>query len=134
MRTLIVEDDLASQMLLKKFFSTLGVVVVAENGEEGVAAFLNSLENSTPFDLICLDIMMPIMDGQSALKLIRQIEIEKGIPVEQQIRVIMTTALDDPENIRESYVEGSATSYITKPVNFLMLKMLLQQLGFSFRS
>jgi len=134
MRTLIVEDDLASQMLLNKFFSTFGVVVVAENGEEGVAAFLNSLENSTPFDLICLDIMMPIMDGQSALKLIRQIEIEKGIPVEQQIRVIMTTALDDPENIRESYVEGSATSYITKPVNFLMLKMLLQQLGFSLRS
>jgi two-component system chemotaxis response regulator CheY len=92
---------------------------------------LESIEKNSPFDLICLDIMMPIMDGQTALKRIRAIEIEKKIPVENHIKVIMTTALDDPTNIRDSYVDGNATSYITKPVNILMLKQLLQQLGFT---
>lgn len=63
MKILIVEDDFYSRKILKKFLTAYGEVDIAINGEEAVAAFKLAWEENQPYDLITLDIMMPIMDG-----------------------------------------------------------------------
>ena len=69
------------------------------------------------------------MDGQTALRKIREIERERGISPSQEVKVIMTTALDDPKNVVEAYYKGGATSYVPKPIDKHMLLHLLKNLG-----
>ena len=72
MLILIAEDDQISRKILSLHLSSFGQVTVTENGGEAVEAVRESLENSRKgYDLICLDIMMPEMDGQEALRQIR---------------------------------------------------------------
>jgi two-component system, chemotaxis family, chemotaxis protein CheY len=63
MRCLIVEDDFVGRKLMQKYLSDYGECDVAVDGEEAVEAFRQAVENETPYDLICLDIMMPNMNG-----------------------------------------------------------------------
>lgn len=129
MKALVVEDDFASRKLLQKILSPFGEVDIAVNGVEAIDAFSKSMEEGTPYDLICMDIMMPMMDGQAALKRIRSIEREKNIAPAQETKVIMTTALDDPKNVVEAYYKGGATSYVPKPIDKQMLLHLLKNLN-----
>ena len=126
MRFLVVEDDFASRKLLQKILSPYGEVDIAVNGLEAIEAFTHSLNEYPPYDLICMDIMMPEMDGQAALRRIRSIEKERGIASNREIKVIMTTALDDPKNVVEAYYKGGATSYVPKPIEKHMLLHLLR--------
>lgn len=129
MKALVVEDDFASRKLLQKILSPYGEVDIAVNGVEAIEAFSRSLEDGEPYDLICMDIMMPEMDGQTALKRIRAFEREKNIAPVDEAKVIMTTALDDPKNVVEAYYKGGATSYVPKPIDKQMLLHLLKNLG-----
>jgi len=78
MRALIVEDDFTSQLLLQTFISKYGECHVAVNGKEAVAAFRASLANGQPYDVICMDVMMPEMDGRTAISEIRALEEAGG--------------------------------------------------------
>jgi len=129
MKALVVEDDFASRKLLQKILSPYAEVDIAVNGVEAIEAFARSLDDGTPYDLICMDIMMPEMDGQAALKRIRSIERDKAIPPAQEAKVIMTSALDDPKNVVEAYYKGGATSYVPKPIDKQMLLHLLKNLN-----
>ena len=75
---LIVDDDPACRRLLKHFLSPYGHCDLAFDGREAIAAVRIAMDNESPYDLICLDIMMPEMDGQTALREIRGLEEEKG--------------------------------------------------------
>ncbi len=129
MRFLIVEDDFTSRKYFQKMLAPYGECDLAVNGQEAVEAFVQALSEDRPYDLITMDIMMPVMDGQEALKLIRQAERTRGIKDAGETRVIMTTALDDPRNVVEAYYRGGATSYLTKPVDRSQFLSLLQNLG-----
>ena len=63
MRILIAEDDFASRKLLLKFMSEYGECDVTVDGMEAIDAYLMSLEEKEPYDLICLDVMMPVISG-----------------------------------------------------------------------
>jgi two-component system chemotaxis response regulator CheY len=89
MRILIAEDDFASRRVILKFLSVYGECDVTVDGMEAIDAFQMALDENEPYDLICLDIMMPIMDGYQSLKNIREIEEERNIPEEKKVKVII---------------------------------------------
>ena len=92
MKILIVEDDFISRKLMQKFLDPYGETDVAVNGEEALDAFQMAWKEDSPYDLICLDIMMPQKDGQEVLRTIRAIETGKGLEGEKSAKILMTTA------------------------------------------
>ena len=116
MRILIAEDETASQVLIKTILSPYGECECVDNGEKAVAAYENSLKTQNPYDLVILDIMMPVMDGQEALKQIRTLEKETGIAKSGQIKIVMLTALGDQGNVIKAFFKGQASEYIVKPI------------------
>ncbi len=115
MKTLIVEDDFVSRKLVQKTLESFGDVDLATNGDEALTAFKEALDEKTPYDLICLDIMLPGKDGHEVLKQVRAIESEKGIHGLDGVKVIMTTALGDQKNLFGSFREG-CEAYLVKPI------------------
>jgi len=128
LKMLVVEDDFPSCEVLKEYLSEYGDCTTAANGSEGVQAFKQALAAGTPYDLVCLDIMMPEMDGHEALKTIRQIEQAQGIFEPSGVSVIMTTAKDRSRDMIRAFDEGCA-SYIIKPVDQEKLRAEMQKLN-----
>ena len=120
MRTLIVEDDFTSRLLLQTFLSRYGECHVAVNGKEAVEIFRMAQQNGNRYDLICMDIMMPEMDGQSAVLAIRALEEGAGIFSSAGAKIIMVTALDDVKNVVASF-KGLCDAYVFKPVDTAQL-------------
>ena len=116
MRMLIAEDDFIARYVLNEMLAEYGHCDVVVDGVEAVQAFRIAAEGKKPYTIIFLDIMMPNMDGIEALKRIRSIEKESGILPGQQVKVIMTTALDDPKTVISAYYQGGADSYLVKPI------------------
>lgn len=101
-KILIVDDEERMRKLLKDFLSNKGYMVVeAQNGEEAVDIFLNSKDIS----LIILDVMMPVMDGWEACKLIRDYS---------KVPIIMLTAKSEEKDELKGFELG-VDEYITKP-------------------
>ena len=129
MRILIAEDDFASRKAILKFLSAYGECDVTVDGMEAIDAFMMALEEEDPYDLICLDVMMPVTDGYQALKNIRDIEREHNVDPADQARVIMTTALNEEKNVKKAFELG-CTVYCAKPIDLEKLKDMLEKLGF----
>ena len=127
MRTLIVEDDFTSRLLLQAFLSRYGECHVAINGKEAVEAFRLSLKNGRRYNLVCMDIMMPEMDGQEAVREIRALEERVGILSTSGARIMMITALDDVKNVVTSF-KALCDAYVFKPVDTAQLLNQLKSL------
>jgi len=128
MRSLVVEDDLTSRRVLQRFMSDYGPCEVAVTGTEALQAFRKSVEEKQRFDVICLDIRLPEMDGQEVLKEIRRLESEKGILGLDGAKVIMTTALKDSQNVIPAF-RSQCDAYLVKPFDRQKLTHELETLG-----
>jgi two-component system, chemotaxis family, chemotaxis protein CheY len=129
MRCLIVEDNEMAREGLKFFLADHAEIEVAVNGREAVTQFQLALSQQNPFDLVLLDIIMPEMDGQQALKLIRFAEQHDLTPDRKKAVIIMTTALNSPENMEEALWEGDCTDYLVKPIVRADLMAMLRRYG-----
>ena len=116
MKILLAEDDFVTRKFMVNFLSKYGECDVTVDGMEAVDAFMMALEDDEPYDLVCLDIMMPVMDGYQALVAIRKLEKEKNVPEEKAVKVIMTTALNEERNVKMAFELG-CTIYSGKPIN-----------------
>jgi two-component system chemotaxis response regulator CheY len=116
MRTLIVEDDFTSRLLLQAFLSQFGECHIAVNGVEAVAAFRAAQKSGQSYDLICMDIMMPEMDGQTAVKEIRTLEEAEGTLSTNGVKIIMTTAVDDVKSVVMCF-KSLCDAYLFKPID-----------------
>lgn len=125
MKILIVEDDFISRKLLHNFLSALGDIDVAISGQEAVDAVGMAIDGNQPYALICMDIMMPGVDGLQALRKIRQMEAQHGFTPENRARVIMTSALSNKESVVAA-ARASCDGYIIKPIT---RSRLLDELG-----
>ena len=128
MRILIAEDDFASRLFMKKFLSKYGECDVVSDGIEAVDSYLNSIKEKNIYDLICLDIMMPRLDGMKALKIIRDIEKQMEKEIAKKVKIIMTTAINDKETVLNAYDTG-CEAYAWKPIETDKFIIVMKELG-----
>lgn len=109
-KILVVDDEPGMVMVVSKFLKHNGYeVITAQDGLECIS----KSETDLP-DLILLDMVMPNMDGQTALVKLGASDKTKDIPV------IMVTALSDEKNI-SSAQKGGAVEYVVKPFDYTVL-------------
>ena len=128
MKILLAEDDFVTRKFMTNFLSKYGECDVTVDGMEAVDAFMMALEDDAPYDLVCLDVMMPVMDGYQALVGIRNLEKERNIPEEKAAKIIMTTALNNEKNVKMAF-ELACTIYSGKPINQERFEQALKKLG-----
>ena len=128
MKILIAEDDRVSRTLIGKFLQKYGECDFVVDGLEALDAFLMALRDQEPYDLICLDIMMPKADGISTLKAIRDLEESHGIEKENRVKIIMTTALAEAQLVKQAFSYG-CEAYATKPIDIEKLTQVMRKLG-----
>ena len=128
MKILMAEDDFVTRKFMVCFLSKYGECDVTVDGMEAVDAFMMALEDGEPYDLVCLDIMMPVMDGYQALMGIRNLEKDRGIPEDKRSKVIMTTALNDEKNVKMAFELG-CTIYSGKPIDKERFEQAMKKLG-----
>lgn len=128
MKSLIVEDDFTTRLLMQKFLAPYGESHVAINGEEAIAVFTSAINSGEPYQLVCLDIMMPEMNGHVVLQEIRAIEENREIMLGDGAKVIMTTALGDMDN-KLAAVNEACDAYLVKPIDRKKLLDLIQSFG-----
>ena len=128
MRILIAEDNPINCQLMLKHLGIVGDCEVAEDGAIAVELFRQALEQGQLYDLICMDVMMPNMDGHEAVAQIRRLEQEQGITDAHRAKVIMTTAVDSASSFQIAETCG-ANGYLIKPVRKLQLYDELEKLS-----
>lgn len=112
-RILIVEDDVRNVYALTSIFETHGAsVTIARNGLEALKAIDEGQRQGagSPFDLVLMDVMMPEMDGLTAVREIRSRPGLKGLPI------IMLTAKAMPQDQQQS-IDAGANDYLAKPLD-----------------
>jgi len=128
MRALIVEDDFTSRLVMQRFLSRYGECHVAVNGKEAVQAFQAAADSGQAYDLVCMDIMMPEMDGKEALRKLRAIEEARGILSTSGAKVIMTTAVNGLRDVSACYSE-LCDAYLVKPIDLGELREHIEAYG-----
>jgi len=128
LRTMIVEDEFTSRKILSRMLAPLGPCDVAMDGKEALEAFSTALREGSPYDVMCLDIGMPDMNGHDVLKRIREMEEEAGLGGFDRVKIIMTTASDDRANIMGAF-RSECDAYLIKPIEASRLLSTLSALG-----
>jgi len=113
LRVLAAEDNPTNQIVLKTLLGQVGIHPhVVSNGQEALDAFMASA-----WDLVLMDIQMPVMDGLTALEKIRQAEHQRGSP---RTPVIALTANAMPHHQAE-YMAAGMDGIVAKPIDFANL-------------
>lgn len=128
MKCLIVEDDKVCSLAVEKMISRYGSFDTVVNGKEAVDLFRQALESDCSYGLVLMDIMMPEVDGLQAVRAIRALEASMNVPVKHRVKIVMTTALDDPRTIMKALYESDADSYLIKPIRLQKLEEELRAL------
>jgi two-component system chemotaxis response regulator CheY len=127
MNILIVEDDFVSRKFMVKFLSKYGNCQTAEDGEMAIRMYQQAQEDKRPYDLICMDIVMPKLDGYETLGQIRAYEKEVGIPAGREVKVIMTSGMDASKQVTKAFELG-CVAYATKPIDMVKFNNILREL------
>ena len=128
MKSLIVEDDFTNRMILKGILSPYGECDTVVDGNEAIQAVAMALGEKKPYGLICMDIMMPNMDGLTAIEKIREVEEKNDIRQSNRSVIIMTTSRAESDDVKNAIKAGAAW-YLVKPVDGKMLLGKLRELS-----
>lgn len=129
MKMLIVDDDLSNRMILLHMLRSYGDYDIAVNGKEALQCFITAHKSETPYDVIFLDIMMPDMDGHETLKEIRVWEDKNLGPDADTTKVVMVSALSNPDNVLASFKEG-CEYYLVKPISKQQVTDIMAKMGY----
>lgn len=106
-RVLVVEDNEINQLLIRTMLLKSGYDVdIAENGREAVDAVTRG-----PYDLVLMDVQMPVMDGVTATRRIREMPAPTG-----SIPIVAVTA-NAMKGDREAYLNAGMNDYVSKPID-----------------
>ena len=117
MKALIVEDEFMARNLLNAMLMEYGPCNIAINFQEVMTAITLAYDMDKPYDLICLDIFLESgPNGLEILNAIRQVEVTRHIYGHDRVKIIMTTANNDPKDILNAFSRGECDAYMVKPI------------------
>lgn len=115
LNVLVVDDTATNRQILSVFLKKLGHKIdMAEDGAKAVERFAENF-----YDLVIMDVMMPVMDGYEATRRIKAICADRWVPV------IFLSALDKDENLVTG-LDAGGDDYMPKPINFTILEAKLR--------
>ncbi|GAO52066.1 hypothetical protein SAICODRAFT_68711 [Saitoella complicata NRRL Y-17804] len=121
---MIVEDNRINMMILGNLLRKLGVAYV--EAENGAVAVQRLQEHPTGFDLVLMDIQMPVLNGCAATAAIRTIEATRAIPPAKRAHIVAMTGLSAP-NEKVNAFEAGVDAFHTKPVSIKTLKTIIEE-------
>lgn len=124
-----MEDDMVSRKFLSKYLSRYGDCDLVVDGLEAIDAYLLAMKVGLAYDLICLDVMMPKIDGIRVLKTIRDLERQHQVPEMEASKIIMTTVLGETEIVKSAFDYG-CNAYASKPIDMTKMTEVLIKIGF----
>jgi len=125
----VVDDESVSRKVLRKALEAFGQCEEAEDGREATAAFKQAWDDSSPFDLMMLDLSMPDMDGREVIHHIRGLEKDMKVPDQQQTKIVMVTSHSEEDTVLACLSAG-CNDFIVKPFEQETLFEKLAKLGF----
>ena len=128
MKILIADDNRTALLLLESYLMVYGACELVEDGMKAVLAVGEALRKGQPYNLICLDINMPNMDGKKALLQIRRLEKDAGIQLGDGAKIIMTTVSKEAVDVLGSFA-ANCEAYLVKPITREELVNQLKTLG-----
>jgi two-component system chemotaxis response regulator CheY len=129
LRILLADVSMTSRLALERILAGYGHCDSAEDGMDALKVFTLALELGHPYDLVCIDLMLPRVGGIDAIKMMRRIEREMGVLKADAVKVIVITAVDNPAYIFEACYRGGANAYLYKPVDRLKLIAEMEKMG-----
>ena len=121
---LVAEDNPLNSEIMTQIMKINGAsVVIAPNGQEAVNTFKSNKEGT--FDLILMDIQMPVMNGYEAARAIRALSNDNR-PDASSIPIIAVTANAFTDDIREALLSGM-NAHISKPINVNAMKITVSK-------
>jgi len=124
MKTLIVDDCALSRQLLIICIEDYSDIDFATNGKEAINKVKQAIEQKENYNLICMDLNMPVMDGHETMQAIREMEVVSGL---SRAKLFMITASSCPDDMIKAITEGECDDYIMKPVMRKAIRKLLQK-------
>lgn len=129
MRILVVDDDRLNRRYMVNFLKAYGTCDEVGDGLAAVGAYRSALEEGEPYGLLCLDIMMPHMDGMEVLRSVQDVYAEIGEEMAgPRPKVIMMTAIEDAQHINAAFELG-CDAYASKPIDMAKVKEVMHALG-----
>ena len=125
MKVLIVDDFRLNREFLAKLFPSYAKCDLVDSGKKALAVIENALHKQENYDLVCLDLVMPEMDGFEVLTKIRLIETEtKPNPVKNS-KILVTTSKKDSATVAKA-IQMGCDGYLTKPFSGKQLLKYIQ--------
>lgn len=128
MRTLIVEDVHFLALILQRIIEPYSKSDFAHNGTVAIEKYTKAFTKGSAYDLICLDLLLPEMDGFEVLRSVRQFEDEFNLPPEKRTKVIVVSTFNDQKTVAKAHAAG-CDSYISKPFRKYMVLKTIEKLG-----
>ncbi|MGE5469087.1 MAG: SpoIIE family protein phosphatase [Ignavibacteria bacterium] len=123
LKVLVVDDTATNRQILRVFLTKLGYrVEQAADGAEAVERFLVDAP-----DIVLMDVMMPVMDGYEAARIIKKLCGDRWVPI------VFVSALDKEENLVMG-LDAGGDDYLHKPVSFVVLHAKLRSLERAIRT
>jgi CheY-like chemotaxis protein len=111
-RLLVADDNQTNRLVVSEMLAQTGVkLTMVENGQDAVSTWVKAIQDEQPFDLLLLDITMPVLDGLGALAMIRGKEAEKH---RRPVPAIAVTANAMPNQVAD-YIMGGFDTHLAKP-------------------
>lgn len=126
-RILVVDDETLIREILIDFLSNYCECDQAENGKIAFEKYLQAIDDGKPYELIFLDIFMPIMDGHDLLRSVRENEKKLSVSPEDRVKAIVISTGSTPRIVADTFFEDMCDDYIIKPFKLDSLSAVLKK-------
>ncbi|MHB2155932.1 response regulator [Calditrichota bacterium GD2] len=128
MRILVAEDVQLMQKLLKRLLDPFGEVTLVKTGREAFSRFQEAINSKKYFNLVCLDLNLPEINGLEVLKNIRAAEKLNHVPIKERAKVVVVSSTNDADVVMKAINLG-CNGYIVKPFSKDKIINELKKLG-----